>query len=365
MTSMGLFGGRKSSGPVIKEQTAGLHWDTADPFLFASHHYDLYPKGNELQAPPYEQVKGKDLGQDYHKLFGYRMYTGKVTPGFQLHSHWGYETITIASKGYVDHFDSLGNQGRYGNGDIQWITAGGRYHHCEMYPLVHQDKENPQLITQIMLNLPLDQKSSKPAVRTIWKENVPETTGNGWKATVIAGEFNGKKGIEPPKNSWAADPKHHVLILRIEMEANSSLELPPSKSVNRNIYTTTGPICIDDVPYLKETRLKMNPESSVVIRMGEIPSEIWILEGDPIDEKQISWGPVVLGSTKEVREANNTIRRNELEEWPWQYVNQKQPLGTGRFFRSADGTESRPSNIEDNGQADSFPSKTISAKPLL
>lgn len=339
---MGLFGGKKVSGPVIREQTAELHWDTADPFLFASHHFDLYPKGNELQAPPYAEVKGKDLGQDYRKQFGYRMYTGKVTPGFQLHSHWGYETITVASKGYVDHFDSLGNQGRYGNGDVQWITAGGRYHHCEMYPLVHQDRDNPQLITQIMLNLPLSEKNTEPTVRTIWNENLSVLKGEGWRATVIAGEFEGKKGIKPPKNSWASDSGHHVLILRIEMEANATIEISPSGSVNRNIYTTEGPIFIGEASYLNNTRLKVDPTVPLTVRMGDVPSEIWILEGDPIGEKQVSWGPAVLGSTKEVREANNIIRQKELEDWPWQYVNQKQPLGTERFFRSADGTELRP-----------------------
>lgn len=340
---MGLLGGKKVSGPVLREQTAALHWDTADPFLFASHHFDLYPKGNELQAPPYSEVKGKTLGQDYDKkIFGYRMYTGKVTPGFQLHSHWGYETITIASKGYVDHFDSLGNQGRYGDGDIQWVTAGGRYHHCEMYPLVHQDRDNPQLITQIMLNLPLSEKNTEPTVRTIWREELSVLAGEGWKATVIAGEFGGKKGIEPPKNSWAFDPKHHVLILCIEMKAGSSIELPPSGSVNRNIYTTDGPITVNGVSYLKESRLKMDPSAAVTVCMGDTDSEIWVLEGDPINEKQVSWGPAVLGSNKEVREANNTIRRAEHEEWPWQYVNQKQPLGTERFYKAADGTESRP-----------------------
>ncbi len=340
---MGLFGGKKSSGPILKEQSAELHWDTVDPFLFVSHHYDLYPKGNELQAPPYAEVKGKELGQDYsNRFYGYRMYTGKVTPGFQLHSHWGYETITVVSQGYVDHFDSIGNQGRYGNGDVQWITAGGRYHHCEMYPLVHQDKDNPQLVTQILLNLPLSEKNTEPVVRTIWKEELSVIEGAGWKTTVVVGEFGGKKGIEPPKNSWASDPNHHVLILRIEMEAGAAIEIPSSGSVNRNIYSTEGPISVDDVPFPKRTRLKMDPSATVTVRMGDTPSEVWVLDGDPIDEKQVSWGPVILGTSKEVRDANNIIRQKEREEWPWQYVNQKQPLGTERFFRSADGSESRP-----------------------
>lgn len=339
---MGIFGRKNDGGPVIKEQAAGLHWDVDDPFLFASYHYDLYPKGNEQQAPPYEQVKRKDLGQDYYKIFGYRMYTGKVTPGFQLHAHWGYETITLASEGYVDHFDSLGNQGRYGNGDMQWVTAGGRYHHCEMYPLVHQDRENPQRITQIMLDLPLSQKNTPPEVHTVWKEDIPTIEGDGWHAVLLTGRLGGKEAKAPSDRSWAADPSHHVLILRIKMDAGSSITLPPTEAETRNLYLTEGKASVGGKEYIPETRLKLRTNVQAEIKMGETASEVWLLEGDPIGEKHASWGPVVLGTAKEVREANNEVRAKELEDWKWQYVNQKQPLGTERFFRSEDGTESRP-----------------------
>ena len=96
---MGLFGRKKDGGPVLREMVANLHWDLEDPFIFASHHFDLYPKGNERQAPPKEEIEKKDLGNDYHGLFGYRLYTSKLTPGFQLHSHWGYETVTSTAWG--------------------------------------------------------------------------------------------------------------------------------------------------------------------------------------------------------------------------------------------------------------------------
>lgn len=339
---MGFFSRRKDDGPVLKEQAAPLHWDTDDPFLFASHHFDPYPKGNELQAPPYEQVKKKDLGNDYYRIFGYRMYTGKVSPGFQLHAHWGYETITMASKGYVDHFDSLGNQGRYGYGDMQWISAGSRYHHCEMYPLAFQDRPNPQLITQIMINLPLKEKNTPVQVTTVWKEDLAEVKGEGWTATLLAGSLNGVTAEVPNKVSWAADPSHHVRIMRLDMSPGSVFVLEPSEAVSRNIYITEEKASVAGKEYPAGTRLKMRSECPAEIRMGENGSEVWVLEGDPLGEKQSQWGPVVLGSDSEVRKANNEIREKETEDWQWDYVNQKQPLGTERFFRSADGTESRP-----------------------
>lgn len=339
---MGLFGRIKDGGPVLREMVADLHWDIDDPFVFASHHFDLYPVGNERQAPPKEEVDRKDLGNDYYKLFGYRLYTSKMTPGFQLHSHWGYETITLVPQGYVDHFDSLGNQGRYGYGDMQWITAGGRYHHCEMYPLVHQDRKNPQLVTQIMINLPLSEKDTPPEVHTVWKEDLTEFQENGCTFTLLAGTFAGRTAAVPSRRSWAADPAHHVTILRVLMPPGTSFTLGRTEAANRNIYLTEGGATVAGKAYRPATRLKLRPDREVEIVMGDKESEVWLLEGDPIGEKQSRWGPVILGSDAEVRKAVNIIRQKEMDEWQWDFVNQKQPLGTERFYRSADGTEIRP-----------------------
>ena len=341
-TDMGLFGRKKDGGPVLREMVANLHWDLEDPFIFASHHFDLYPKGNIRQAPPRDEIDKKDLGNDYHGLFGYRLYTSKLTPGFQLHTHWGYETVTYVPQGYVDHFDSKGNQGRYGFGDMQWITAGGMYSHCEMYPLAHQDRENPQMVTQIMLNLPLSEKNTEPEVHTVWQEDLTEFEEDGCTFTLLAGSFRGRTATVPSKRSWAADPAHHVLILRVLMEPGSTFTLEPTEAAHRNVYITEERASVAGKEYHENTRLKLRADASAEITMGEKGSEIWVLEGDPIGEKQSRWGPVVLGSDKEVIDANNTIREKEAADWKWEYVNQKQPLGTERFYRSADGTESRP-----------------------
>lgn len=80
---MALFS-RKPKGAILKRSAAPMHWDVEDPFLFASHHEDDYPHGNRHLAPPLEEIGGRNLGRDYQMRFGFRMYHGKVVPGFPI-----------------------------------------------------------------------------------------------------------------------------------------------------------------------------------------------------------------------------------------------------------------------------------------
>lgn len=343
--SMGLFGKIKDGGPVLREQAAELHWDTEDPFMFASHHFDDYPKGNRQQAPPLEEIKKRSLGHDYRPQYGYRMYGGKVAPGFPLHTHWGYETVTICSEGYVDHFDSLGNQGRYGYGDVQWLTAPCRYGHCEMYPLAFADRDNHHRVTQIMIHIPNELKNGEAELNNVWAEDVPEIRGNGYLAHVYAGTYGGKTGIVPNSRSWAADPAHRVRIVSFETEPGAEIKIDPtSETACRNVYLTDCGATVGGKDYIPQTRLKMKPGEEVAIVNGDKKNEIWLLEGEPIGQKMCSFGPVVLATDKEVREANAAIRKEEYKDWPWNFINKTQPVGTDRFIRYADGREERPAS---------------------
>jgi len=104
--------------------------------------------------------------------------------------------------------------GRYGQGDLQWMTAGKGVVHGEMFPLVNADKPNPTRFFQIWLNLPKKNKMVNPDYIMHWAEDVKKFASQDekTKVTVWAGEIDGVKALEPPKNSWAADPANDVAV---------------------------------------------------------------------------------------------------------------------------------------------------------
>ncbi len=330
---------------VQKIVDINIHWSGDDPFTFVSHHHDTYPKGNSQMAPPIDLIRGRNLGRDYQERFGFRMYHGRVVPGFPMHAHWGYETITIAEKGFVDHFDTEKNYGRYGNGDVQWTLASSRYEHCEMYPLIDQENENPVHITQIMINLPLDRKNGENHVNNVWAEDVPVFEKDGTTVTLYCGEFDGKKTYSPNPGSYASS-ENSVRILKIEMEPGSSFMLDAlAEGIDRNVYYTSGKEAdMDGTKVGPNHRFKMKRKTSLEITNGPEESEFWILEGKPIGEKQAAFGPVILKDLDEVRAGMDEIRIKEFQEWPWGLMDVTNPIEMGRELHRADGSVERPSD---------------------
>jgi hypothetical protein len=214
--------------PILNTKPLGFQWETADPFLFCVHHEDYFPAGNAQMGPDEKYFSGRHMGDDFIIKDGFRMYHGKSVPGFPGHPHRGFETVTVVRKGIVDHADSMGASGRYGNGDVQWMTAGKGVQHSEMFPLVHSDKENTMELFQIWLNLPKKNKMVEPHFKMFWKEaiaNYLHTDAANKKTVVevIAGKIGNSVAPLPPPDSWAADPKNEVAIWNMKLEAGARL----------------------------------------------------------------------------------------------------------------------------------------------
>jgi len=333
-----------ANNPVIRKIAAmGFQWQTRDPFLFCVHHEDKFPKGNESMGPV-TGMQGRQLGDDFIIKDGFRMYHGKKVPGFPGHPHRGFETITVVREGYVDHADSLGAAGRYGNGDVQWMTAGKGVQHSEMFPLLSKVKDNPMELFQIWLNLPKKSKMIDAHFTMHWREKIPHYKHNDAKGKttdveVIAGVLHGKKAQTPPPGSWAADDANEVAIWNIRMEPGAVWTLPPARSeVNRNLYFYIGEqIDIAGRKIPRYHSMEVDSKVSLEIVNGNHESRILMLQGKPINEPVIQYGPFVMNTKEEIQQAFDDYHKTKFGGWPWPKYDQVHERTAGRFALHADG----------------------------
>lgn len=326
---------------IIKISPLGFPWETRDPFIFCVHHNDAFPKGNDKMEPAVS-LEGRNIGQDFTIKDGWRMYHGKAIPGFPCHPHRGFETVTVVKEGLVDHSDSLGSAGRYGAGDVQWLTAGKGIQHCEMFPLVDTEKENPLELFQIWLNLPKKSKFVEPHFKMLWAEDIPvHTETKGVEINIIAGMVNGISAPSPTPNSWAADTKNELAILTIELKKNCSWTIPvASDEVNRTIYFYRGKnllINAEEIDVYHSVQLRA--DKNVKLEAGEEDCYILLLQGKPINEPVVQYGPFVMNTEAEIQDAFEDFRKTHFGGWPWPSYEHAHSKHKGRFSLNADGKE--------------------------
>jgi len=328
---------------AIHIEKLGFPFETENPFLVCAHHKDRYPKG-ERDLGPAVSLSGRNLGNDFIIKNGFRMYHGQRVPGFPNHPHRGFETITVTLQGYVDHTDSFGAAGRYCNGDVQWMTAGSGCQHAEMFPLIHQDRENPLELFQIWLNLPAKDKFALPHYRMLWAEDIPVLTSadaNGRTSTVrlIAGEWEGRRAPFPSPASWANDPQNHVRILLIRMEPGAEIQIPAvTPTISRNLYFYEGDtIRISGKEILSYTRAVLDGDQDLLIKAGNTRCSLLLLEGEPINEPIAKYGPFVMNTSEEIQDAYRDYRQTEFGGWPWDVPDPIHDIGENRFAKYIDG----------------------------
>lgn len=321
---------------------------TLDPFLFCVHHDDHYPAGN-AEFGPRTSLVGRDLGQDFVIKDGFRMYHGDKVPGFPCHPHRGFETVTVVRNGYVDHSDSMGAAGRYGQGDVQWMTAGAGVQHSEMFPLLDPHHPNRTELFQIWLNLPARSKLTAPHFKMIWAEQVPkrdivDAAGRNTRVTLVAGAFDGVVPPQPPPSSWASEVDSEVAIWMLRMDAQASFTLPPARpTTNRTLYCFAGSalhIGKREVP--RAHLVHVRADVPLTLHAGHETVEILLLQGRPIGEPVVQHGPFVMNSREEIVQTIRDFQRTEFGGWPWQRRDQVHALEQGRFALHSDGRMETP-----------------------
>ncbi len=334
-----------SNTPIKSIKPLGFPWQTQDPFLFCVHHEDHYPKGNDVMGPAVS-LAGRNIGQDFAPHQSWRMYHGEQVPGFPAHPHRGFETVTIVTKGLVDHSDSLGAAGRFGFGDVQWMTAGKGVQHCEMFPLLNKETENPLELFQIWLNLPKANKLTSPHFAMLWADAIPtfvnrDANGKATQVRVIAGKLEATHPPAPAPNSWAADEKNEVAIWTIKLEAGATWSLPKaSTNVNRSLYFFDGTsIKIADKNFSTHQAIELQADQEVRLENGDAESYLLLLQGKPINEPVVQHGPFVMNTQAEIQQAMNEYRQTEFGGWPWPSYEHVHPREKTRFAKYPDGKE--------------------------
>lgn len=326
----------------------GQPFRTQDPFLFCVHHNDRFPRGNGRFGPA-ESLTGRRLGHDFAWKDGWNMYHGRQIPGFPRHPHRGFETVTVVRQGRLDHADSMGAVARYGDGDVQWLTAGAGIQHAEMFPLLSSEAENPLDLFQIWLNLPARSKMVTPYFSMLWASSIPDRTfvdaaGRKTRVTVRAGRLGELAAPAPPPDSWASEAKNEVGIWTLEFEPGAKWTLPAaSAGVLRSLYVVEGgPLRAQHQALTALQGAEVRADVELELENGVAPTQVLVLQGRPIGESVVQRGPFVMNTQAEIQQAFLDYQETEFGGWPWDDAGPVHGGDPARFARRPDGKTERP-----------------------
>jgi redox-sensitive bicupin YhaK (pirin superfamily) len=239
--------------------------------------------------------------------------------GFPWHPHRGIETITYVLAGMVEHGDSMGNSGAIAAGDIQWMTAGSGIIHQEM---PNGDPSGRMHGFQLWANLPSSLKMTAPHYQDVKSAEIPVVKDDdGTEVRIICGSFWGRKG---PADGIAADP----IYLDVSMPPGRRKTLPVE--ITRNafayVFSGSGKFCnasgslavpTESIQWLDTTPPAEAANRSLVLfdRGDELMVEpndegirFLLVSGKPIEEPIAWYGPIVMNTQEQLREAFTELR---------------------------------------------------------
>jgi redox-sensitive bicupin YhaK (pirin superfamily) len=236
--------------------------------------------------------------------------------GFPWHPHRGIETITYVLAGTVAHGDSLGNRGSLGAGDVQWMTAGRGILHQEM---PKGDGQGRMHGFQLWSNLPSSLKLTKPRYQDVAGRDIPEVIDDdGTRVRVICGEFWGKKG---PVDGVAADPRY--LDVSVAPGQRKRLAVDRARHAFAYVFAGSGRFRDASSPRAVKNELATGARADetgnrslvlfdrgdeVVVQAGNEGIRFLLVSGKPIEEPVAWYGPIVMNTEDELRQAYSELR---------------------------------------------------------
>jgi redox-sensitive bicupin YhaK (pirin superfamily) len=239
--------------------------------------------------------------------------------GFPWHPHRGIETITYVLAGSVEHGDSLGNQGRMTAGDVQWMTAGSGILHQEM---PRGDEQGRMHGFQLWANLPSSLKMAAPRYQDIPSAAIPEVTDDdGTRVRVISGDFWGKQG---PVDGVAAEPSY--VDVSVPPGRKKRLAVETTRNAFAYVFAGSGTFRDASEPQAVLTESGVEPDAparydagnhslvlfdrgdEVVVQAGDEGIRFLLVSGKPIEEPVAWYGPIVMNTQAELRQAVAELR---------------------------------------------------------
>jgi len=211
--------------------------------------------------------------------------------GFPAHPHRGFETVTYMLAGQMEHRDHMGNVGRLGPGDVQWMKAGSGVIHSEM----PKQEEGKMHGFQLWLNLPAIEKMTPATYNDIDANSIPGYQIGGVAIKSIAGELkvNGMQ-VSGAVTGLSTDPTY--------LDMSFSREVPDGYTAL--VYVYAGSAVIGDSDYqLSQSKMARLSRNGRLVLTANSDTKLLVITGKPIGEPIAHRGPFVMNTMDEIHQA--------------------------------------------------------------
>lgn len=219
--------------------------------------------------------------------------------GVGQHPHKGFETVTICYHGEVAHRDSTGGGGVIKAGDVQWMTAGAGIIHDEFHSESFSQKGGLFEMVQLWVNLPAKDKETPAGYQHLAKENIPvlNLPNSAGHVRVIAGEYASTRG---PAQTFT---EMNVWDLVLNAGASTSLNIPATHHLSMVVLRGEVSFNGSDKAHAGELVSFVTQAGEIQLQAGGEEVKILLLSGVPIDEPVVGYGPFVMNTQQEIRQA--------------------------------------------------------------
>lgn len=218
--------------------------------------------------------------------------------GVGVHPHRGFETVTIAYKGKIEHHDSSGGGGVIAEGDVQWMTAASGVLHKEFHEKEWSKNGGEFQMVQLWVNLPAKYKMSTPKYQAIENSKMSrfQLENNAGEIEIIAGEYQGVSGAASTFTPL------HLYNVKIKVGASANFSFP--SHFNTALLVLEGNIKVNHGNEVKTDHfvLMANDGEDFVVEASS-DALVLVLSGEPINEPIASHGPFVMNTREEIVQA--------------------------------------------------------------